>query len=756
MSASMSLLGNRVVRTEDPRFLRGDSQYVGDVGADDIAHVAFVRSTIPHANITNVELSEARAMPGILAIATGDDLGNLKLPSTVPLDESAHQRVLPVDRVRFVGEAVVAVVADTAAQAQDAAELVVIDYEQLPTLVTTDQSLVGDTLIHPGLESNIVAGFAPMPAEIDFTACEVAVSERVANQRMAPAPIEGRVGMADWSGDRLLFWASSQGAGAVKEAVKAAYDLDHDALRVITPDVGGGFGAKAGLHAEELALPGLSRLIGRPVQWAESRSENLVGMVHARAQDQHVRIGGTRSGRITHYALHVVQDAGAYGGVGAMLPTLTMMMTSGTYDIEHVQFSSESVVTTTTPVGAFRGAGRPEAAAAIERAVDLFATEIGMDPAEVRKINLLAPFSEPHANPMGTTYDVGNYPEALDLVLAASTYDELRAEQRRRRDAGDPVALGIGLSSYVEITAVGGPDGSSEYGTVELRDDGTVLGLSGSTPQGQGHATTWAMVIADELGIPMDQIELGFGDTDLIPATGITGGSRSAQIAGSAMLDASQKLVETAREHAAALLEANADDIVLDRDSGAFHVVGTPAVSVSWTDVAKAAPEPLIETADFVQPGSSFPFGAHCAVVEVDTETGAVTLTRHIAVDDCGTILNRLLVDGQVHGGLAAGAAQALMEEIRFDENGTPLTSNFADYGVISAAELPSFERVEMVTPTPLNPIGAKGIGESGTIGATPAVHNAVIDAVSHLGVTHIDMPCTPERVWQALAPSRS
>jgi len=464
-----------------------------------------------------------------------------------------------------------------------------------------------------------------------------------------------------------------------------------------------------------------------------------------------VRIGGRRDGTIVAYRLEVLQDAGAYPALGAQLPWMTRMMLTGCYAIDEAEFSSRSVVITTAPLVAYRGAGRPEAAAAIERAVDRFATEVGVDPAEVRRRNLLGPEAFPHTTGTGATYDVGDYPGALARVLDAAGYDELRAEQRRRRDAGDPVVLGLGLSCYVEVTA---PGGGREYGSVELQPDGTIVARTGSTPYGQGHHTSWAMIIAARTGVPMDRITVVHGDTDEIPSGEITGGSRSAQLAGSAMADASEKLRDAARAVAADLLEADPGDVVLDPEIGAFSVVGTPARTVGWDEVAAAGAdhEPLTGVSDFASGASTFPFGCHLAVVEVDTTTGDARLVRHVACDDAGTIINPLIVAGQVHGGIAQGAAQALFEEMRYDPDGNPVTANFADYSVVGATELPNFERILMETPTPLNPLGAKGIGESGTIGATPAVHNAVIDAVAHLGVRHIDMPCTPERVWQAIA----
>jgi carbon-monoxide dehydrogenase large subunit len=436
--------------------------------------------------------------------------------------------------------------------------------------------------------------------------------------------------------------------------------------------------------------------------------------------------------------------------MGAILPFLTRMMLTGTYDIPAATFSSRSVLTNTVPTVAYRGAGRPEAAAAIERAVDLFAAEIGMDPADVRRRNVVAPDRFPFTTPTGTQYDSGSYERALDLVLDAVGYAELRAEQRRRREAGERHLLGIGLSVYVEITAL---QGGGEYGRVEVHPGGRVRVVTGTTPYGQGHDTAWAMLVADRLGVPFDAVEVVHGDTDQVPTGSITGGSRSAQLGGTNVWRAAGQVVERGRELAAQLLEADAADVVLE--DGRFHVAGTPALSRGWDDVAVAAlengGEPLAGEGDFAQAGGSFPSGAHAAVVDVDVETGAVRLLRFVAVDDAGRILNPLLAEGQVHGGIAQGVAQALLEEVVYDDDGNPLTTNLADYTFISAAELPSFETVHLETPSPRNDLGVKGIGESGTIGATPAAQNAVVDAVAHLGVRHIPMPCTPERVWRAI-----
>jgi carbon-monoxide dehydrogenase large subunit len=431
---------------------------------------------------------------------------------------------------------------------------------------------------------------------------------------------------------------------------------------------------------------------------------------------------------------------------------MTRVMTSGPYKIAKAECASVSVVTNSTPTVAYRGAGRPEATAAIERVMDLFAREIGMDPAELRRRNLIGKDEFPYTTPVETVYDVGDYHLALETALEIAGYDELRAEQALRQASGDVRQLGIGLSCYVEITN-GLPDG--EFGAVEVRPDGKVIVRTGTSPHGQGHVTAWSMLVADQLGVSMDDIEVIYGDTDIVPRGAGTMGSRSLQIGGAAVNQAAVDVVEKAKDLAADLFEADRDDIVLDKASGRFHVVGTPAVSRSWAELAKAAVakdgNPLFAEVDLASAGPTFPFGTHVSVVEVDTETGKVTLLRHIAVDDAGRIVNPLLAEGQVHGGIAQGAAQALLEEVVYDLDGNPLTSTFADYSIISAAELPSYETRFTETPTPINALGAKGIGESGTIGSTPAVHNAVCDAVAHLGVRHIDMPTTPLRVWTAI-----
>ena len=549
-----------------------------------------------------------------------------------------------------------------------------------------------------------------------------------------------------------MHYSACQGAHPTRDILAKIYDLPTDRVRAVVPDVGGGFGVKSRTIGEELTLGWLSKHVGRPVRYTETRTEAMQAMPQGRGQRIDVKIGGTRRGRVTAYQLEVVQDAGAYPLMGAYLPMMTQRMAPGVYDIPNCGFHGVSVATNKMSVTAYRGAGRPEAALAIERAIDFFAAEIGMDPADVRRLNFIPKFMEPYTTGIGTVYDVGDYEEAMRRVLDAADYPALRAAQAQQRATGSGVQIGIGMAVYVEITSAAAP---TEYGAVHLLADGRMRVLTGATPYGQGHVTTWKMIIADRLGVPMEAVDVVHGDTDQVPSGGLTVGSRSVQVAGSSLVIAAAKLVDAARDRAANLLEAAIDDVVLDADSGTFHVAGSTVPAIGWAEVAATSGEPLVGLSDFKAAQPTFPFGAHLAVVEVDTETGKVTVQRIVAVDDAGTLLNPLIVDGQIHGGIGQGVAQALVEWMQYDEDGNPVTSNFADYPVISAAELPSFELVHMETPTWVNPLGAKGAGESGTIGSIPAVLNAVVDALSPLGVRHLDGPATPQRVWQAIEMAR-
>ena len=748
------------MRTEDPRFLTTGGVYTADVQDEQLAgacHVQFVRSPVAHARIRSVDLSAALEAPGVIAAFSWADLADLPVigpPMPGMMNAEMGQWPLARDVVRWVGEPVAIVVTEGRYQGEDAADLVDIDYEPLPPVIDMAEAAAdGSPLLFPAAGTNVAASFgdrAAMAADL-FDGCEVVVSRTIANQRVAPAPMETRAAAAAWGADgRLTAWIPNQGAQGTRAALAGMLGMDQAGIRIITPDVGGAFGAKFGADPEHAVVCWVARRLGRPARWTETRNENMVGMTHGRAQRQTVTIGGSRDGTVTAYRLEILQDSGAYLRFGAFLPFLTILMAPGPYAIPRAEAVATSVVTNTTPVGAYRGAGRPEATAAVERAMDLFAAEIGADPAQVRRKNLLPKFTEPHTTAFGAVYDSGDYAVALEVALAAAGYADLRAEQAKRRADGDVVQLGIGLSCYVEITGAGAEAGNpSENATVEVHPDGSATILTGTSPHGQGHSTVWAMLASEELGIGIDKITLKWGDTDLIPEGGGTGGSRSLQQGGAAVQQASRELIEVARQRAADELEASPADLIFDAGRSAFAVAGDPDVSVPLARLAEA--ERLFVRAVFSAPGATFPFGAHVAVVEVDTETGKTVLRRVVTVDDAGTIVNPLIAEGQRHGGIAQGAAQAFLEEVIYDADGNPLTSSFADYAFLSATEVPSFELADMETPTSYNPLGAKGIGEAGTIGATPAVQNAIIDAVAHLGVRHIDMPATPQRVWLEL-----
>ncbi len=749
----MSILGTRVVRVEDPRFLKGEGTYIANLELPGALHLTFVRSSLAHGKIVSIDADDALAMPGVVAVWTAADID---LEPAPPAHGFMNKKIrfpfIASDTVRFVGDIVAVVVSTDKTLGTDAAEMVIVDYESLPVVLDMDESFRGEVLLHPDAESNIVLTFASDNNDDIFSSCDVVVDLVIENQRVAPAPMEVRACASVWDGERLTQWACSQGAHGARDGLADTLGLDKSKVRVITPDVGGGFGAKSGVYAEEILVGWAARKLNTPVRWTETRTENMVSMGHGRAQRQRTRMGGTRDGRITAYRLDLLQDAGAYAKAGAVLPFMTRLMAGGVYDIANVQFESHSVVTNTTPTVAYRGAGRPEATAAIERTIDEFARVCGLDPADVRRKNYLTPSSFPLTTAMGAKYDSGEYAAALDKALEAAGYQQLREEQARRRASGNPLQMGIGIASYVETT---NPMGSGDYGAVEITDEGGAIIRTGSSSHGQGHHTAWAMLVSDATGIPFDKIEFRFGDTDDISRGGGTGGSRSLQVGGSAVKLATDSVIDKARQRAADLLEAAVEDVVIDTVRGGFHVVGSPAPLRTWSELMVGLDAPLEAEVDYVPEGATFPFGTHVCVVEVDIETGAVGVMRHIACDDAGIIINPLIVDGQVHGGIAQGVAQALLEVVAYDPDGNPITSNLADYGFISAAELPSFERIPMETPTPRNPLGAKGIGEAGTIGATPAVHNAVVDAVSYLGVTHIDMPCTSVNVWNALQKAR-
>jgi aerobic carbon-monoxide dehydrogenase large subunit len=748
-----SILGSTVRRREDPRLVSGRGRYVDDLPADRGLVAVFARSHVAHARLRALDLTAARAVPGVVGAFGAEDLG-MAARLAFPLMPPPFVRPpLATDTVRFVGEAVAVVVAETRAAAVDGAEAVVADYDPLPVVPSLEAaSAEGATVLFPEHGANVAFETAYGGDSDALEGAEIVVKGRFVNQRLAAVPMEpdGVLAAPDEETGGIRIWASTQNPHQVRDYVAECLGLSESQVRCISPDVGGGFGAKAFTYPEQAMVAELARRLGRPVRWTQTRSECFLTMTQGRAQIQEFEFGATRSGELVGLRARVLADAGAYPGVGAFLPFFTGQMLAGVYRLPRIDYSARVYVTNTTPIGAYRGAGRPEATALLERAMDLLAAELGMDPAEVRRRNFIPPDAFPVMTAGGANYDSGEYARALERAVELAGYEDLRVEQRRRREAGDRCVLGIGLSSYVEITAVGSP---TEFGSVEATADGEFVVLAGTHSHGQGHETAYAQIVADTLDVPVESVRVVEGDTARIPRGDGTAGSRSLQLAGSAVLEASRALLERGRKLAADVLEASPEDVVALGD-GRLGVRGVPESGLTWAQLVVAGTErgeaPLRQDHDTVAE-PSFPFGTHVAVVEVDLDTGETRLVRHVAVDDCGPQVNPMLVEGQVHGGIAQGAAQALFEEMVHDREGTPLTGTLLDYAMPTANELPAFETSSTVTPTPRNPLGVKGIGEAGTIGSTPAVQNAVIDALSHLGVRHLDMPLTPERVWRAV-----
>lgn len=748
----MSHSGHWAGRREDHHLLVGRTTFIDGLDVPELVgalHAYFVRSIEPHARLRSVDTADAEASPGVVAVFTGPQINGWPFPPRLPMmNKDLWRPLMATEKVRFVGEPVAVVLAETAAQAADAGELVVIDYEPLPPLVDLQSSLRGDVLLHEHAGTNVSFEWqTPEVPDDIWNACDVVIDFDIKHPRLAPSPIEPLAGAVSWGDDgRCTVWVCSQRPAGARYVIQNSLGLADGTVRAIAPDVGGGFGAKGGYgcYPEDVVGAFVSREVGRPVRWAETRSEAMVGMGHGRASVHRVRIGGNNDGTIVAYAVDALQDSGAYPAMGTNVTTNLRNSGTGVYDIQTASARGTSVVTNTTPTVAFRGAGRPEAATSVERAVDRFAAAIGRDPADVRRQNLVGADAFPYTNALGTTYDSGDYEAALDRVLRAVDYPALRAEQASRRAEGGPLLLGIGVSCTVEIT--GGGEGETSQGS--LGADGRFSFIVGTSPHGQSHEHTFAALAAAELGVDPDRIDILHSDTDLSPFGGGTIGSRSAQLGGSAVYGASLDLVEQGRQNAADQLEANVDDIVLDKSTGTFHVVGTPSRAVEWVDIGPLQADHAYKPE---KGAGTFAFGACVAVVEIDAETGSTSVLRLVTCDDAGVILQPVLAEGQVHGGLGLAVSAAFYEEMVYSEDGIPLTVTFMDYGIPSAAEMPSYETYEMETPSPLNPIGVKGVGESGTVVATPALQSAVLDALAPHGVEHLDLPLTPQKIWHAL-----
>lgn len=736
-------------RVEDPPLVTGAATFTADIDdplLDRAAHAAFVRSPYAAGRIRSVDGAEARRLPGVLDVLTAADLvGYGAAPFAPPVAGAYAQPLLPAEQVSFAGEPIAAVVAETPALATDALELVNYDIERQPPVLDLDAALEVNAIE----ETRIVAE----RRDDLFEEAEVVITVRTWNPRQMPAPIEGRAVAGAWTQDgRLMVWAATQRPHGFRASLAALFGVGEDRIRVVAPAVGGAFGGKVSRTPEEYLVPILAQRLGRAVRWNETRSDYFASATQGRGERIDFTLAGRRDGRFTALRADLVKDGGAYPLVGVLLPAAyTRANASGCYDIAHVEFNSVGVRTSRPPTSAFRGAGRSPYIAGLERAVDVFAGEIGLDPAEVRRRNLIRSEQLPLTTPTGGTYDEADYPGDLARALHAAGYDRLRSEQAHRRAAGDRWAMGIGIGCYNHMTVGGG----GEEASVTIEQDGTATVVTGSTSQGHGHATTWAQVAAGVLGLPIERIRVVEGDTDRIGSGVGAVGSRSLQTAGVAVYNSATQVLDRARRLAADLLEAAVGDIVVAGEGAGFHVAGTPARAVSWSDVAAVGEGSGRELScgEFYdsEGRSTFPSGCHVAVVEVDTETGKVTVARLVAVDDAGPRVNPMIVDGQLHGGIAAGVAQVLGEAMVYDDDGNLLTGNFASYAIASIDQFPQFETVVSETASSFNDLGFKGVGESGTVGATPAVHNAVLDALAPMGITHLDLPCTPQRVWEAI-----
>jgi carbon-monoxide dehydrogenase large subunit len=778
MSASAAplprLLGQPIRRREDPRLVTGSASYVDDLTLPGMAFLHVVRSPYAHARIVSIDPTAALAAPGVVAVYTAADLADAvhaPLPSEIPFDPFENVQLmergpLATEKVRYVGDPVAVVVAETRYGARDAADLVDVTYEPLPAVVDPERAMLPDApLLYEAWGTNVGMTQSKLCGDPDaaFQAADRVVKVRVHNQRVLAASMECRGALADWrpagpGGEgELTIWSSTQIPHGLRTRLAIILGLPENRLRAIAPEVGGGFGQKVDIAPEEVATAIVAMRLGRPVKWSETRAENLQAAAHARDQIDHIEAAVSIDGRVTGLRVTAICDLGAYYQyVNPVMGMLTGTMLPGLYDIPSCVYELRQVLTNKTPVGAYRGAGRPEAVYLLECLMDAVAHELELDPAEVRRRNFVPPERFPYQTPFGADYDSGEYAKALDKALAVSGYADLRAEQARARTEGRLV--GIGLGAYVEVC---GP-GPWESATIRVEPGGTVTVHTGLSPHGQGTATSLAQIVGDALGVGLDQIVVHHGDTAKTP-TGIgTFGSRGMAVGGAAVAQSAAHVREKVVRLAAHLLEVAPDDVELRH--GRWTVAGTER-GVSLAEVAGAAyggnvpagDEPGLESTRFFAPGGSvYPFGVHVAVVEIDRETGRVELQKIVAVDDVGNVVNPLLLDGQRHGGIVQGIGQVLCERVMYDEDGQLLTGTLGDYALPTAHGLPPFELDRTVTLTDRNPLGVKGVGEAGTIGSTPTLRSAVLDALLPLGVTAFDMPATSDRVWRAIQATQS
>ena len=748
----MTRLGEPLLRLEDRPLVTGTGSYVADLIDASTLHCAFVRSTLAHGTFDPPSVEEALAMPGVVAVELAGTLDLPDLPSSpgrgAPDAEGMGQSPLARGRVRHVGDPIAVVVAETPQQALDAAEAIWVDLEPLPAVMDVETALAGETLLFPATGSNLVdevtvGSSGPRPET------QVETTVHIDIPRVSPVTIEPLAILVRPVDGRLEVWCGHQSPARLPHQLGSMLGLDPSTFRARVPDVGGAFGTKGQFYAEYPVVAALAHRLGRPVAWIQGRREQLLSGTHGRGQEATVRIGGDRDGRIRFVQARFVGDIGAYPVTGSRIPFFSQSVSQGAYDIEHLEVTALAVVTTKAPTGPYRGAGRPEGAIAIERAVDAFAAAIGMAPEEVRRINFVRPDAFPYRSQVGTVYDSGDYAATMQVALEAVEIDRWRSEQESRRaDGRDPIGIGIG--TFIE--RAGGAPGSAEYGRVEVRDDGAVVVRTGSTAAGQGHRTVWSQIASSVLDVPPDQIVFYAGDTDEV-ADGVGSfGSRSAQLGGSAVFRSANQVRERILEVAAKMLEASEADLELV--GGQVRVAGSPGSEVSFAEVSADARSRGVDLAAedmFSADAQTFPYGAYVAVVEVEVETGQVNLLQLVAVDDCGTILNPMVVEGQVHGSIMQGIGEAFLEGIHYDGDGQPMTANLMSYLIPNAIQPFPLISKRTVHPAPSNPLGAKGSGESGCIGAPPAILNAVHDALRDRGVSSLGFPLTPARVWGAI-----
>lgn len=778
VTGTTRIFGSGIKRREDPRLISGKAKYTDDMSLPGMAYMAIARSPYAHARIKSIDTAAAKAAPGVVAVFTGDDV-EMNAPCAWLIPDSNLKTpphpVLAKGKVRYAGDAVAIVIAESRYQAQDAADLIRVEYEPLPAVVNPEEATKdGAPQLFDDVPNNIafrwVMSSGDEGVEKAFAEADMVVSERIVQQRLLPTAMETRAALAQWNSgtEELTIWCTTQNPHIHRFILSGMTGVPEHKVRVIAPEVGGGFGSKIPVYPDEALVAWSAMKLNRPIRWSETRSENYITTIHGRDHVEYVEMAATKDGKVTAIRGKVYAGMGAYvSTAGPGIPTILHgLMYSGAYAIPHVRCESIGVFTNTTPTDAYRGAGRPEATFLVERLMDKMAAALGMDVVEIRRKNLIPKFENGYTVATGLTYDSGDYIPALEKALAKIGYENFRKEQAEARAQGR--YLGIGVTTYTEICglgpsqvagAIGFQGGLWESAIIRVTPVGKVQAMIGASPHGQGEETTFAQLIADELGYPVEDIEIIHGDTNTTPMGWGSYGSRTTPVAGAALVKAARKLKEKARALAAHLLEAAVEDI--DYADGKFFVKGSPDNFKSIQDIGLMATlawnlpqgmDPGFEESQFYDPPNFvYPFGTHIAIVEVDPETGHVQLKRYVAVDDCGPQINPVIVAGQIHGGIVQGAAQALCEGVIYDDNGQLLTGSMMDYCMPRADMFPDFELDHTVTPSPHHPVGVKGVGETGTIASTPTIYNAIIDALRPLGVEHVEMPATPYRVWQAI-----